>query len=1186
MALVLEQLQFSVETKQLDLAAQKIRDLGEEIGRLRKPLDDLNKPLGGSGGLAGPDSPVGQKPQREVKTLDKLLEKLTNTYLDMGRGFSKGEASILNQARNLGAMQDQLLLVENALQNIKELNKDPFDSSLGGVRSITQEFERLTQRINLASQGITLTTKQLGEYSRLAAEARSKTAGEGLKVDSPEGQARMNQLLKEAQTEYLKTATSVNQLTNEEQQRLAILREQEKAQRLANSASIERAKLQDDLILREQRLAFVNKELAAGLTTASANALFKYQKDLEALGKSTDEITKRTTAFRAGLVEKQGHSPIKQIADDASAARKQVDHLARALGPQITDIFVGLATGQSPMTILLQQGGQLRDQMALAGVESSKMGESLRTAASYMVTSVAGVAKAIGELFIGAIVDSGKAITNFGVKAVGAESIIARFAKTSPVLFGAVTAGIGAMTIGIGAFSIAGIVAFLQVEKQMKEFTRNLVLTGGSLGMTTDSAIGLAKSMNDVGISSSKALEVMQAMAKEGGFVRSEIQMITQSAVDMQKWLGISVEDTVKQFAKLKDTPVEALIEVAKKTGEVDSAVLLTVESLRLQGRTSEASALAMKEYADVTVQQVQRVKAEYTSFAKVMIEIGAGLGKFWDGIKEMWIQAAPSVQLTRDINILNAKISSPGIGSEYKKQLEDQRDELTKQLLLLDKVNLAEETKRQNQSESAKVFQQATATYEKYRGTLEKLDIDKKQEINNQEKLKQQLRDGIITQENYDYAVGASKLKVKKIDEDIAKEGKKNNSEAIAAQKKLENYYDSITAKILKVSNAGTSLQESYSKTQKAALDIFTHPDFEKNFSKLSDAEKIRFRELLERAHAEELAGNAFREEMDLFDKATTEYLSTRDKMQESLDQSMAKAKQEGAIIEYQNSLLGVSSEQREYLLAIYKEELAVKEELRKNEEAGFGADEQKIKQILAIGEARKANIKLLTDDQKRLQQYSKSFEDIFSKMGDAIADFAMTGKWNFGDLVKSMMADLVRFEMRLQMSNLYNALGGGSGIIESVTRSMGFNLAPVRDATVIPVTQAMGGAWDSGIQAFAKGGTFTNSVVSSPTLFKFAKGTGLMGEAGPEAIIPLTRGSDGSLGVRAEGSSSSVQVVINNNSNATATANETVDSKGNRRIEVMIGEATAGEINRSGSSPQRSIRSTFGLQPALIRR
>ena len=62
-------------------------------------------------------------------------------------------------------------------------------------------------------------------------------------------------------------------------------------------------------------------------------------------------------------------------------------------------------------------------------------------------------------------------------------------------------------------------------------------------------------------------------------------------------------------------------------------------------------------------------------------------------------------------------------------------------------------------------------------------------------------------------------------------------------------------------------------------------------------------------------------------------------------------------------------------------------------------------------------------------------------------------------------------------------------------------------------------GGSFDGGVQKFAKGGSFTNSIVDSPTLFKFAKGTGMMGEAGPEAIMPLKRGADGSLGVQMHG-------------------------------------------------------------------
>ena len=70
-----------------------------------------------------------------------------------------------------------------------------------------------------------------------------------------------------------------------------------------------------------------------------------------------------------------------------------------------------------------------------------------------------------------------------------------------------------------------------------------------------------------------------------------------------------------------------------------------------------------------------------------------------------------------------------------------------------------------------------------------------------------------------------------------------------------------------------------------------------------------------------------------------------------------------------------------------------------------------------------------------------------------------------------------------------------------------------------------AQGGAFSQGrVMPFAKGG-----VVAQPTNFAMRGGTGLMGEAGPEAIMPLARGPDGRLGVQASGNSRPVTVVMN---------------------------------------------------------
>jgi lambda family phage tail tape measure protein len=124
--------------------------------------------------------------------------------------------------------------------------------------------------------------------------------------------------------------------------------------------------------------------------------------------------------------------------------------------------------------------------------------------------------------------------------------------------------------------------------------------------------------------------------------------------------------------------------------------------------------------------------------------------------------------------------------------------------------------------------------------------------------------------------------------------------------------------------------------------------------------------------------------------------------------------------------------------------------------------------------------------------------------------------------------------------------------------------------------IFSANGNVFDAGgVTAFAKGG-----VVGGPTVFPFANGIGLMGEAGPEAIMPLSRGADGKLGVIASGGGAP-SVTINNYSGQEASASS--DSAGN--IVIEIGRAIAQDITSGGPS-YRAIRSTFGLSNRLQQR
>lgn len=116
-----------------------------------------------------------------------------------------------------------------------------------------------------------------------------------------------------------------------------------------------------------------------------------------------------------------------------------------------------------------------------------------------------------------------------------------------------------------------------------------------------------------------------------------------------------------------------------------------------------------------------------------------------------------------------------------------------------------------------------------------------------------------------------------------------------------------------------------------------------------------------------------------------------------------------------------------------------------------------------------------------------------------------------------------------------LSDALKGlGQTMIDSV---YAIAMKPIQNAVGGAIANGMNGLL-SGIFPFEKGGAFTQGkvmpfakggVVGQPTMFPMRGGRGLMGEAGPEAIMPLARGPDGRLGVQAGGGGRSVNVVMN---------------------------------------------------------
>ena len=170
-----------------------------------------------------------------------------------------------------------------------------------------------------------------------------------------------------------------------------------------------------------------------------------------------------------------------------------------------------------------------------------------------------------------------------------------------------------------------------------------------------------------------------------------------------------------------------------------------------------------------------------------------------------------------------------------------------------------------------------------------------------------------------------------------------------------------------------------------------------------------------------------------------------------------------------------------------------------------------------------------------------------------------------SFGDILRKMYAQLLA-------SQVFDALGQWG---KNNANRGGFWGSIAQAFAGAFTKQANGGVWQHGVQMFAAGG-----IVGGPTLFPMARGMGLMGEAGPEAVMPLTRGSNGKLGVMAHGGGAmQVQVNITNKGDPVQARQTGMRQDGNKMIIDMVLDAVSGDI-ASGGKTAKALQGRYGLQ------
>lgn len=330
----------------------------------------------------------------------------------------------------------------------------------------------------------------------------------------------------------------------------------------------------DDAVQQAAKLdATLDKVQGAG-----KNAATGLDAAATAANRETQAVKASTTAAEAKVA---ANTKLKASETAAAAAMtrtgnsaKQQAQAMRQLPMQMTDIAVGLASGQSPFMVAIQQGGQLKD-------------------------SFGGIAPA-ARAVMGAV---------------------------SP-MFLAVGAGIGV---------IAGLaIALKQGEDRLSSFEQALILTGNSANLTADGLDAMASRLDETTeATSSRAAEAIKLVTDTGQFTAEQIEAVATAAVQMQDATGKALGDTIAEFVKLKKDPVNAILELNDAQHFLTEETLKQIQTLKDQGKESDAAAVAISAYAETINVRAPQVTESLGLIEGALHGIGNAGKEAWDEVVE-----------------------------------------------------------------------------------------------------------------------------------------------------------------------------------------------------------------------------------------------------------------------------------------------------------------------------------------------------------------------------------------------------------------------------------------------------------------------------------------------------------------------------------------------------------------------
>lgn len=266
------------------------------------------------------------------------------------------------------------------------------------------------------------------------------------------------------------------------------------------------------------------------------------------LDKMEDQLRKHRAAGRLDDVDFKDY--LKKLNDQRDAVGKSSDEMVkggqsakayaaglRNVPAQFTDIITSIQGGQAPLTVFLQQGGQLKDMFGGAGP----------------------AAKALGGYVLGLV---------------------------------------NPLTVAAAAVAVLGL-AYKQGSDESTAYTTALATTGNTAGTSADRLASLAQQVAQSGGTVGKAAAVLAQLGATTRIPIAAFEGIAEAAVNYESAIGQAAEETVKNFEKIAKDPTAAILQLNESMNFLTASTYENIKSLQEQGKTQEAAAAATAAYED-----------------------------------------------------------------------------------------------------------------------------------------------------------------------------------------------------------------------------------------------------------------------------------------------------------------------------------------------------------------------------------------------------------------------------------------------------------------------------------------------------------------------------------------------------------------------------------------------------------